>query len=122
MRLFNGPLDSVVATMAGSVAEALADKHIAELVKQGTDRLQAGLAKADDVLQRGQLARGGQEGYQFGDLTRGLLSMGQESLERGRELVEQHSKPIQEGEEQLLFLLNVSAVLFELVVIHVVTV
>ena len=27
----------------------------------------------------------------------GLLSMGQESWDRGRELVEQHSKPIQEG-------------------------
>eukprot|EP00438_Fugacium_kawagutii_P012054 Skav234021 [mRNA] locus=scaffold2538:193989:194923:- [translate_table: standard] len=28
---------------------------------------------------------------------RGLLSMGQESWDRGKELVEQHSKPIQEG-------------------------
>ena len=48
-------------------------------------------------------ARGGEGGgYKFGDLTRGLLSMGQESLERGRELVEQHSKPIQEGLDRFL--------------------
>lgn len=30
-------------------------------------------------------------------IARGLLSMGQESWDRGKELVEQHSKPIQEG-------------------------
>lgn len=100
VRLFNGPLDSVVSTMAGSVASALTDRTIAELVKHSTDTIQAGLAKADDVLARGQQARGGDAmGYQFGDLTRGLLSMGQESWDRGRELVEQHSKPIQEGIE-----------------------
>ena len=100
VRLFNGPLDSVVSTMAGSFAVALADRNIAELVKHSTDTIQAGLAKADDVLARGQQARGeGSTGYQFGDLTRGLLSLGQESWDRGRELMEQHSKPIQEGFE-----------------------
>lgn len=40
VRLFNGPLDSVVATMAGSVAEALVDRQIAGLVKHGTDTIQ----------------------------------------------------------------------------------
>ncbi|CAK9011325.1 unnamed protein product [Durusdinium trenchii] len=111
VRLFNGPLDSVVQTMAGSVADVLADRTIAELVKHSTNTLQAGLAKADDVLARGQQARGAEgDGYKFGDFTVGLISMavGQESLERGRELMEQHmekakqhSKPIQEGWEAL---------------------
>eukprot|EP00434_Breviolum_minutum_P046629 symbB.v1.2.042401.t1/scaffold9958.1/size2140/1 len=32
-------------------------------------------------------------------MTSGLLSLGQESWDRGRELMEQHSKPIQEGFE-----------------------
>lgn len=31
-------------------------------------------------------------------IARGLLSMGQESWDRGKELMEQHSKPIQEGQ------------------------
>eukprot|EP00913_Durusdinium_trenchii_P025011 g23476.t1 len=101
----------VVQTMAGSVADVLADRTIAELVKHSTNTLQAGLAKADDVLARGQQARGAEgDGYKFGDFTVGLISMavGQESLERGRELMEQHmekakqhSKPIQEGWEAL---------------------
>eukprot|EP00434_Breviolum_minutum_P037671 symbB.v1.2.033412.t1/scaffold4142.1/size43930/1 len=50
--------------MAGSFAVALADRNIAELVKHSTDTIQAGLAKADDVLARGQQARGeGSTGY-----------------------------------------------------------
>ncbi|CAJ1343810.1 unnamed protein product [Effrenium voratum] len=102
VRLFNGPLDSVIATMAGRFANVMTDKHIAELVKHSTDTLQAGLATADDVLARGQQARGGEKSYKFGDLTRGLLSIGQEHLEKTKELMEQHSKPLQEGLQERL--------------------
>ncbi|CAE7604731.1 DHRS13 [Symbiodinium natans] len=92
VRLFQLPLDSVISSMAGGFADVMADRNIAELVKHSTDTLQAGLAQADGVLARGLQARGADPstGYKFGDLTRGLLSMGQESLE-----------PLQEGWEAL---------------------
>ncbi|CAE7161145.1 DHRS13, partial [Symbiodinium pilosum] len=98
VRLFQLPVDSVIASMAGGFADVMADQKIADLVKHSTDTLQAGLAQADGVLARGMQARGADPntGYKFGDLTRGLLSMGQESLEKGKELVELHSKPLQE--------------------------
>jgi len=101
VRLFNGPLESVIAAMAGGFADVMADRHIAEFVKHSTDTLQAGLAKADGVIARGLQVRGADsgDGYKFGDLTRGLLSMGQEGYEKGKELVELESKALQEGWE-----------------------
>eukprot|EP00929_Paragymnodinium_shiwhaense_P000499 TRINITY_DN100737_c0_g1_i1.p1 TRINITY_DN100737_c0_g1~~TRINITY_DN100737_c0_g1_i1.p1 ORF type:complete len:560 (-),score=141.70 TRINITY_DN100737_c0_g1_i1:291-1970(-) len=110
VRLFNGPLETTISSVAGGLAEAMRHPVVASNVRQLTNALNDGIVKTNTLTQktiqdvktivdRGKAERGAgeeEDDYQFGDFTRGLLA---EAATRGKEALADASEAAERGRE-----------------------
>merc|ERR1719203_445855 len=78
IRIFNGPLEAAVGTVAGGLAEALRNPDVANTVKQLTDRLNDTFTVADKAVQDWQqaLRRAKEQGWNPEEIVRRAKEQG----------------------------------------------